>query len=334
MKTKPTIREPKGFVIVVVLCMVILLSVLLLGFNHKSRANLRTADDLRKSHQALNCAKAGLNIAIAALAGDEDIYENKALHNMLSGKSTLTVAGGDCSITLTEESGKLNVNYLANRTGRLDRTRAEQVLRLIDLLNRNRIDQPHIGYGLVPAIIDWIDADDLVTSLNFIKRESLGAESDYYSELKSPYNCKDAPLDSPEELLLIKGVTPQTFNRMRDYLTVYGDGDVNINSAPKLVIETLTQEMDSALAQMIVARREFKPFESVIELRNVPGMTDEVYYAVNKKITVAPTDRHYQVVSRGNVDDSSNVITAILAKNTKSKKVEVVLYRELEDPGV
>ncbi len=36
-----------------------------------------------------------------------------------------------------------------------------------------------------------------------------GAESDFYSSLKPPYQCKNGPLETTEELLLVKGVTPQ-----------------------------------------------------------------------------------------------------------------------------
>jgi len=49
--------QRSGFVVVVVLCMVMMLSVLLLGFNYKSRTNLNVVDGVRKSEQALNCAR-------------------------------------------------------------------------------------------------------------------------------------------------------------------------------------------------------------------------------------------------------------------------------------
>ena len=36
-----------------------------------------------------------------------------------------------------------------------------------------------------------------------------GAEDDYYMSLPEPYHCKNAHFDSVDELLLVKGVTPQ-----------------------------------------------------------------------------------------------------------------------------
>jgi len=329
MRLKRTRRERTGFVVVVVLCMVMMLGVLLLGFNYKSRVNLRAVDDFRKSEQALNCARAGLNITIAIIRDTNDIHTNKTLLNLLSEEKTFAVGDGECSTTITEENGRLNVNLLKDKGGRLDQTRTEQLLRLIDLLNRERAGHSHIGYGLVPSIIDWTDSDDQVTCLPFIKHENLGAESGYYSKLQVPYRCKNALLDTTEELLLVKGITPEVFDRICDYVTVYGDGRININCASRRVIECLSEKMDAVLAQMIIDRRELKPFDSITELRDVPGMTDSIYYTINKTATVSPTDRYYHVISRGNVDHLSRTAVAILGKNMKTKNVEVLLYKEL-----
>jgi hypothetical protein len=50
------------------------------------------------------------------------------------------------------------------------------------------------------SILDFIDEDD--------EPREYGAESEFYLSLPSPYEAKNAPLDSVEELLLVRGVTP------------------------------------------------------------------------------------------------------------------------------
>jgi len=329
MRLKRTKAERRGFVVVVVLCMVIMLGILLFGFNHKARADLLAVDDLRKSEQALNCARAGLNIAIAAIRETGDIHTNRKLRNLLSGEDTFPVGDGSCSITVTEENGKLNINLLKDKDGKLNRTRIDQLLRLIDLLNRERLGDFLISYGLVPSIIDWIDSDNEVTCLPFIKHESLGAESDYYSNLTLPYRCRNNSLEVTEELLLVKGITPQVFGCLRDYVTVRGDEKININWASKRVIQSLSQSMDPALAQMIIDRRKIETFGSIMELRDVPGMTDSIYQAIRNTATVSPTEQYYRVTSKGAVDGLSCTTVAILARNMKTKNVDVILYKEL-----
>lgn len=329
MRLKIAKKEHSGFVLVVVLCMVIMLGILLFGFNHKSRAGLLAVDDLRKSEQALNFARAGMNIAIAALRNNEDLQANRKLQNLLSGEDTVSLDEGSCSITVTEESGRLNINLLRDKNGKLNRTVIDQLLRLIDLLNRENFGDFHISYELIPSIIDWIDSDEEVTSLTFIEHENAGAESDYYSNLTPPYRCRNNSFETTEDLLLIKGVTQQIFGCLKDFITVRGEDKININWASKHVIQSLSEKMDPVLAQMIVDRRKIKPFGSVIELRDIPGMTDGIYQAIKKTITVSPTKRYYRVTSEGIADGQSSTTVAVLARNMKTENVDVILYKEL-----
>lgn len=329
MRRKIATKEHSGFVLIVVLCMVIMLGILLFGFNHKSRAGLLAVDDLRKSEQALNCARAGLNIAIAAVRETEDILTNRKLQNLLSGENAVSLDEGNCSITLTEESGKLNINLLKDEDGQLNRTVIDQLLRLIDLLNRENFGDFNISYELVPSIIDWIDSDEEVTYLPFVEHENSGAESDYYSNLTPPYRCRNYSFETTEDILLIKGVTQQIFGCLRDFITVRGEDKININWASKHVIQSLSENMDPVLAQMIIDRRKIKPFGSVIELREIPGMTDDIYQAIEKTLTVSPTKKYYRVTSEGITDGLSSTTVAILARNMETKNVDVILYKEL-----
>ena len=329
MRLKRVKKERNGFVLIVVLCMVIMLGVLLFGFNHKSRAELLTVNDMRKSEQALNCARAGLNVAIAAIRDTEDICTDRKLRNLLSGEDTLDVGEGSCSITVTEESGKMNINLLKDKDGGLNRTRIEQLLGLIDLLNREYEDDFNISYGLVPSIIDWIDSDDDVTCLSFIKHENSGAESDYYIKQTPPYRCRNSLLEMTEELLLVKGITSRIFACLQEFVTVRGDEKININYASEYVIRSLSQNMDPALAQMVIERRKIKPFGSIAELRDVTGMTESVYQAITKTATVSPTKRYYRVRSKGTVDGISCTAVAVLLRDTENKNVDVILYKEI-----
>lgn len=330
MRANRTRTGREGFVVIVVLCVVITLSVLLVAFNQESRANLHAVEDFRKSAQALNCARAGLNIAIAAAEGLPDIHFDKSLQSLFSGEKAIALDQGQCLITVSEESGKLNVNLLKEDNGRLNRPLVEHLLRLIDALNREGAGESRIDYSIVPSIMDWIDSDDQVTSLTFVKHNNLGAESNYYSRSSPPYRCRNASVETIEELLAVKGISPEVLERLGDCLTVYGDGKVNINAASELMLTSLSENMDRALAQVIIERRRFKPFESVAELRDLPGMTDSLYNAIRRTLTVDPTDRYYTVTSRGDVDRLARTVTATLRINEKTRSVDVVIYKEFD----
>lgn len=60
---------------------------------------------------------------------------------------------------------------------------------------------PGMTEPIADAILDFLDEDD--------EPREFGAESEYYGALVPPYKPKNKPLDSIEELLLVRDVTPQ-----------------------------------------------------------------------------------------------------------------------------
>jgi general secretion pathway protein K len=322
-------HRQNGFILIVVLGTVVILSALLFGFHHTMRTKLGTVHSLAKAEQAGNCARAGLSIAVAAIRTAEDLRGDSRVSKLAAGESTVAVGDGTCSLTIVEEDGFLNVNRLRRETGELDRARINQLLRLIDLLNRQKPDSPRIPYGIVPAMIDWIDQDSDVTHLPFVNNDNLGAEESYYASLDPPRRCRNRPLDVVDDLLEVKGMTPEALGRLRGWLTTFGDGKVNINAAPKLVLESLCEQVSPALVEMIVSRRRVKPFRSIAELKDLPGMTDNIYRAIKDTITTGQQDRYYRVVSRGIVEDLGFTVEAVLRRNTQAGNVDIVQYREL-----
>ncbi|WP_254510038.1 type II secretion system minor pseudopilin [Anatilimnocola floriformis] len=91
---------------------------------------------------------------------------------------------------LEDESTRLNLNTLLV-------LEAQQEGAAVQLL----MSLPRMTEEVANAILDWLDPDD--------EPRPLGAEVDYYSGLTPPYRPKNGPLDSVEELLLVRGITPE-----------------------------------------------------------------------------------------------------------------------------
>lgn len=91
---------------------------------------------------------------------------------------------------LEDESTRLNVNALL-MTDQVSENAGRNLL----------MGLPGMTEDIADAILDWIDEDD--------EMREYGAESDYYLGLDPPYSAKNAPLDTVEELLLIRGISPQ-----------------------------------------------------------------------------------------------------------------------------
>jgi general secretion pathway protein K len=145
---------------------------------------------------------------------------------------------GNYSVGITDESGKVDIN----RT-------PELILRnLLGILGHDL----EVVDTITDSVMDWKDADDFYR-LN-------GAESDYYMSLPDPYAAKNADFETLEELMLVKGVTPEILHGeedkkgLIDFLTVYsGTGRINLNAAPRevlMAIPGMSQEIADDLIEI------------------------------------------------------------------------------------
>lgn len=90
---------------------------------------------------------------------------------------------------LEDESTRLNLNLLLVA----DKAQSGAARTLLMAL-------PNMTEDVADAILDWIDADD--------DPREYGAEADFYTGLTPPYTPRNGPPETVEELLLVRGVTP------------------------------------------------------------------------------------------------------------------------------
>lgn len=86
------------------------------------------------------------------------------------------------------------------------------------------------------SVVDWVDQDDKVFN------EPYGYENGPL--VSSETHVKNNPFESLEELLLVKGVTPEMFAAIRDDLTVFPRTSglvVNLNTATARVLRSLAR---------------------------------------------------------------------------------------------
>jgi len=100
------------------------------------------------------------------------------------------------------------------------------------------------------AVLDWKDEDDSPAETIY------GAENDYYGSLAKPYKCKNRPFDSVEELLLVRGMTPEIYDALKDHVTVFprqGILRVNFDTAPAAVLTALARAMSEKLPDVALS---------------------------------------------------------------------------------
>jgi hypothetical protein len=121
---------------------------------------------------------------------------------------------------------------------------------------------------LAASIIDWRDTDSELTI------PSGSAEYFYYSGLPHSYAAKNSPFEVPDELLLVKGVDENVFEKIKDYVTIYGEGRVNINTTSAPVLFALG--LDEDIANKVIQYRAGKD--------GLAGTTDDNVFVAASEI--------------------------------------------------
>jgi len=250
----------EGAALLVALWVLIILSLIVSSFAFEIQLEAMLVSHKRKKFQAEMLAQSGIEYARAILdkqseakeleiedmAEDLDGFMQSALFikRGLSTTSTIELGDGSFSVTLESAEAGRNVNLLSR----------DEWLEILEMAN-----VPSTEWDtMVDCLEDWIDPGDL-HGLN-------GAESDDPFYQDRGYPVKNGPLDSVEELLLIKGwgadilygkesdEEGDAIFGIANLLTVWGDGKVNLNTASTDVLLSYAEYEDWELESVLEAR--------------------------------------------------------------------------------
>ena len=264
MISPPLVNE-SGVALMVVLWVMAILMIVATGFVYAVKVDSAETRNFKDEAEAHYLASAGVDVGIAMISRDYDLVcdENGRLVFRKKGNSepldiedsSFELGGGRVSYTIEDERGKININSAS-------RDIVSELLRITGVEQAER-DM------IADSLLDWIDSND--------EHHLNGAETAYYSSLANPYKAKNGPLDTIEELLLVRGMTPEIFygtgfvppelaseesgrrghRGIYRYLTVKGDGKHNINTASETALEAA---LGKGRAQEIMLRRTTEGF--------------------------------------------------------------------------
>jgi len=301
-------RDNKGIALVITLLVLTLLIVLILEFNSGMRVEARAAANFRDDIKAYYLAKSGVTFAIAVLEDDDKTDQNFDALNENWAQKLPPIPFGDGFVTveITDENSRINVNKMSTGFGSVnsDNMRA--------LMGRF-LKQFELEEDIANAIADWTDQDDF-------ERMPGGAENNYYGGLEDSYEAKNKPFDSLQELRLVKGLEGETYNKLHKFMTVHSDGWINVNTAGKEVIISLSDNLSAEIADEIIAFRAENPFQTKLDFKNNISISEDVYNEIGKFIDVK--SNYFSITSSGNVNQSQKTIRAeIMRQNNKTKIV-------------
>ena len=175
---------------------------------------------------------------------------------------------------------------------------------------------------LALAIQDWRDEDE-------IPRINGGEREEYLDEeaLVLPPNRDFVEID---ELRHVLGMTPELYVRAAPHLTLIGDGEINLNSAPEPVLLALPGMDPGSVTEILRLRDSGYLPRSDRELQAlVPGVAalDEAMGREFTNSTTFTTDQ-VEILAQGWVDGGVVQVTSRVVVSRGNTEAEVV-WREV-----
>ena len=320
------LRKHRGFILIFILWVLAFLTILAVGVAAGIRQKIVLLEKLEQRSRINYLLEATVKYATSyisnelSLAGQAYTIAFKSnLHNNAQVFGQFNLGGDNSSISYTlpdqgerfgvmDEERKININV----------TNATILARLIEKVLAEKSD---VARELAENILDWRQFGESRT-VGFFSKE-------YYSNLEYPYPKKDSSYETIDELLLVKGMTKERYEKFINYITIYGMGQVNINTASAEVLYALG--LEDSLIEKILEVRQGKDRVEASEDDHVFLKTFDVAIEVNASIKLLPTEiLAIDGLNRQNLLTTSSYYFSIkpqahLARKFFSKSVYVII---------
>ena len=338
-----------GMAILITLAVITIVIAVTLEINRQVRAAVSSTNVARDRLMLSQAAAAGIHAAMALLIKDrmdndwDGLHEDWASAEVLDDLSqSLSLQDVDLSVRISDELSKIQINALVNHPDSQTFNPAQQMLwdRFLRLLQLEETsdEEDSEPVAIINSLKDWLDYgdDEAITGLS-------GAESDYYESLEPPYACGNAPISELNEVLLIKGVTPEMYYGtaeipgMAPFITVYSQyqqgpdrqgqstfsGKININTASLPILTALLPSANATQAETIMDYRQ-----TLVDTGAEQKLSDPFWYQDIPGFADVDIDPDL-------ITTSSDVfrITAVAKQADMELAVNAVIHRELATEG-
>ncbi|MCU0599614.1 MAG: type II secretion system protein GspK [Desulfobacterales bacterium] len=338
-------KNERGIALIITLTVITLLVSVTFELNRQMRNTVTESAISRNRMTLLHMISSGVQVAEAMLIKDrtdteiDSVQEDWANPDKIKEYLAQTsFEDGNIDLMISDELGRIQVNALVAFPDGKDYKPAQRDFwyRFVGtLLMEQQMEEtsPFKDISdpgeLINPIKDWMDSgdNDTLTGLN-------SAESDYYEALTPSYPCRNGPFRHVDELMLVKGITPEIFKSAQDklsgisnYITVYGaaksdkkfvfDGKININTAELPVVAALLPIEQMFLAPEICDFRiESANDQFIHDLSNpawykeVPGCSD---LEINPDLITNKSDI-FRIQCAGVLQDTKMAATVIVQR--------------------
>lgn len=302
------VRKQRGVALMLVVLVFALVSILAAGIYKRQKLFIYTAGNIVTNAQAYQYAIGSEIYARRLLLedwrNDKDANEFVDDIEQIESAIFLPVDSALLEAQFNDVHGKLNLNDLVFVDGLPNPVMAERFKRLLDRLSLDEVK--------LERIQDWIDENQETTGIE-------GVEDGEYLSLDPPFRTGGQPFLHISELLLIEGVSRESYEELLSYVTVLPQGrlHININTASAKVLQSLVENLPDSSAEELAEKAKETPWKSVDEFKGEAALAGLKFDASYLEVY----SNFFEVGTRITLSD-------------RKVRLRSILYREKEDGSV
>ena len=204
----------------------------------------------------------------------------------------LPIEGGQMSGKIEDLQARFNINnlVLAGKPQKLYIERFQRLLRNLEL-----------NEDLSPVIVDWLDSNE--------ETGFSGAEDNEYLNLTPAYRAANQAMNDVSELLLIKGIDFETYEKLRPFICVLeSDTPINVNTASAEVLSSIVKDITLEDAKSIVEDRDKESYKKLDDFLQHPLLKQKKIK--NEGLNVS--SNYFQLNSTAQIERISVEFTSVL----------------------
>jgi general secretion pathway protein K len=324
----------KGSILILALWTLFFLSALAVAVGAYVDSGLRLAGWFKKQTIACYAARAGADRALMEVIADTNGWDGLTESWACNDEAFKNAKLGDGVFSITHtvkmpDSSTITNYGLIDEESRINVSKASAGL-LASLMAVVGGADSASASQIAAAIIGWREKSDNVLTA--------GADNNYYGKLAEPIKCHNGAFQEIHELLLVKGVSSALFAKIEPYVTIYGTGKVNVNTAGAVVLRVLavsSRADDSATGSLIDKIIRFRESNNVLKAATLADVIKQLELQsaeVNVLKSMMPMIDLRSTCFRGTSEGRSGDVQ-VSTPNAKVLSVEVCRIEFVFDRG-
>ena len=296
--------QEKGVALITVMLILALATVLAVSMSSRQQLDIHRSANVFNFEQAYQYVLGAETWAKQILKRDLKDNKTDSLNDdWATVLPPLPIEGGQMSGQIEDLQARFNINNLV-QNGKTQKIYLERFKNLLRNLELNE--------DLASAVVDWLDPNEQVGFL--------GAEDNEYLNLSPPYRASNQSMDDVSELLLIKGMDFDTYEKLRPYICVLESGtEINVNTASAEVIRSINKDITLEDAKDLIKDRNKEIYDKLESFLQHPLLQQKKikkeglsvssnYFQINSKAQLERISVEYMAVIRRESDGSALVL--------------------------